>query len=45
MLFLWSPQEAVEMVDHLVNGGFGLVVMRLGKALNPLKIYTKPMDG
>ena len=43
MLFLWSPQEAVEMVDHLVNSGFGLVVMGLGEALNLLKIYKKPM--
>jgi len=42
-LFLWPPQEAVEMVDHLVNSGFGLVVMRLGKAPNLLKLYKKPM--
>jgi hypothetical protein len=42
-LFLWPPQEAVEMVDHLVNSGFGLVVMRLGKAPNLLKLYRKPM--
>ena len=40
---LWPPQEAVEMVDHLVNSGFGLVVMRLGKAPNLLKIYRKAM--
>jgi len=33
-LFLWPPNEAVEMVDHLVNSGFGLVVMRLEKAPN-----------
>jgi hypothetical protein len=42
-LFLWPLNEAVEMVDHLVNSGFGLVVMRLGKAPNLLKIYKKPM--
>jgi len=42
-LFLWPPNEAVEMVDHLVNSGFGLVVMRLGKAPNLLKLYRKPM--
>jgi len=42
-LFLWPPDEAVEMVDHLVNSGFGLVVMRLGKAPNLLKLYRKPM--
>jgi hypothetical protein len=42
-LFLWPPDEAVEMVDHLVNSGFGLVVMRLEKAPNLLKIYKKPM--
>jgi hypothetical protein len=42
-LFLWPPNEAVEMVDHLVNSGFGLVVMRLDKAPNLLKIYKKPM--
>jgi hypothetical protein len=42
-LFLWPPQEAVEMVDHLVNSGFGLVVMRLDKAPNLLKLYRKPM--
>jgi hypothetical protein len=29
MLFLCSPQGAVEMVDHLVNSGFGLVRGRL----------------
>jgi hypothetical protein len=45
MLFLCSPQETVEMVDHLVNGGLSPVVMRLGKALNLLKIYKKPMHG
>jgi hypothetical protein len=42
-LFLWPPNEAVEMVDHLVNSGFGLVVMRLGKAPNLVKLYRKPM--
>jgi len=42
-LFLWPPNEAVEMVDHLVNSGFGLVVTRLGKAPNLLKLYRKPM--
>jgi hypothetical protein len=42
-LFLWPPNEAVEMVDHLVNSGFGLVVMRLGKAPNLLKLYRKPL--
>jgi len=42
-LFLWPPNEAVEMVDHLVNSGFGLVVMRLDKAPNLLKLYKKPM--
>jgi len=42
-LFLWPPNEAVEMIDHLVNSGFGLVVMRLGKAPNLLKLYRKPM--
>jgi hypothetical protein len=42
-LFLWPPNEAVEMVDHLVNSGFGLVVMRLEKAPNLLKLYKKPM--
>jgi len=42
-LFLWPPNEAVEMVEHLVNSGFGLVVMRLGKAPNLLKLYRKPM--
>jgi len=42
-LFLWPPDEAVEMVDHLVNSGFGLVVMRLDKAPNLLKLYRKPM--
>jgi hypothetical protein len=42
-LFLWPPDEAVEMVDHLVNSGFGLVVMRLGKAPNLVKLYRKPM--
>ena len=42
-LFLWPPNEAVEMVDHLVNSGFGLVVMRLGKAHNLVKLYRKPM--
>jgi hypothetical protein len=42
-LFLWPPNEAVEMVDHLVNSGFGLVVMRLDKAPNLLKLYRKPM--
>jgi hypothetical protein len=42
-LFLWPPQEAVEMVEHLVNSGFGLVVMRLDKAPNLLKLYKKPM--
>jgi hypothetical protein len=42
-LFLWPPDEAVEMVDHLVNSGFGLVVMRLEKAPNLLKLYRKPM--
>jgi hypothetical protein len=40
---LWPPQETVEMVDHLVNSGFSLVVMRLEKAPNLLKIYKKPM--
>jgi hypothetical protein len=45
-LFLWPPNEAVEMVEHLVNGGFGLVVMRLGKAPNLLKLYKRPIrDG
>jgi hypothetical protein len=42
-LFLWPPNEAVEMVDHLVNSGFGLVVMRLDKAPNLVKLYRKPM--
>ena len=42
-LFLWPPDEAVEMVDHLVNSGFGLVVMRLDKAPNLLKLYRKPL--
>jgi len=42
-LFLWPPDEAVEMVEHLVNSGFGLVVMRLEKAPNLLKLYKKPM--
>ncbi len=42
-LFLCSPQEAVEMVYHLVNSGFGLVIMGLGKAPNLSKIYKKPM--
>jgi len=42
-LFLWPPQEAVEMVDHLVNSGFGLVITRLGKAPNLVKLYRKPM--
>ncbi|PLC65968.1 hypothetical protein B7L70_09880 [Vulcanisaeta sp. EB80] len=42
-LFLWPPNETVEMVDHLVNSGFGLVVMRLDKAPNLLKLYRKPM--
>jgi len=42
-LFLWPPNEAVEMVDHLVNSGFGLVITRLGKAPNLLKLYRKPM--
>jgi len=40
-LFLWPPQEAVEMVDHFVNSGFSLVVMRLDKAPNLMKIYRK----
>jgi hypothetical protein len=31
------------MVDHLVNSGFSLVVMRLEKAPNLLKLYKKPM--
>ncbi len=45
-LFLWPPQEAVEMVDHLVNSGFGLVVMRLDRAPNLLKLYRRPIrDG
>jgi hypothetical protein len=45
-LFLWPPQEAVEMVDHLVNSGFGLVVMRLDRAPNLLKLYKRPIrDG
>jgi len=45
-LFLWPPQEAVEMVEHLVNSGFGLVVMRLDKAPNLLKLYKRPIrDG
>jgi len=45
-LFLWPPQEAVEMVDHLVNSGFGLVITRLDKAPNLLKLYKRPIrDG
>jgi len=40
-LFLWPPDEAVEMVDHLTNSGFSLVVMRLNKAPNLMKIYRK----
>jgi len=45
-LFLWPPQEAVEMVQHLVNSGFSLVVMRLDKAPNLLKLYKRPIrDG
>jgi hypothetical protein len=31
------------MVYHLVNSGFGLVIMGLGKAPNLSKIYKKPM--
>jgi hypothetical protein len=42
-LFLWPPQEAVEMVEHLVNSGFGLVVMRLDRAPNLLKLYKRPI--
>jgi hypothetical protein len=42
-LFLWPPDEAVEMIEHLVNGGFGLVIMRLDKAPNLLKLYKRPM--
>ena len=42
-LFLWPPDEAVEMIEHLVNGGFGLVIMRLDRAPNLLKLYKRPM--
>jgi hypothetical protein len=44
--WILRPDYVDERINHLVNSGFGLVVMRIERPPNLLKMYKRPMrDG
>ena len=44
--WILRSNDVEERINHLVNSGFGLVVMRIERPPNLLKIYKRPMrDG